>query len=102
MPEIRIVNSADIENCRIKSLSPAHYKNDGSCKCPIRLVRDGISAVYTEEDQDVTWVSDEYTEPRDTLYDCVVCERPIEDWTLFTCLDGGEAAHNKCVEVVQP
>jgi hypothetical protein len=64
----------------------------------VKLIpQDGIGGAYTEYGTDVTWVRDTYTEPRDTLYDCVVCEEPIEEWNLFTCLDGGEAAHIGCV-----
>jgi hypothetical protein len=31
--EIRIVKSSDVAACPITSLSPAHYRNDGSCRC---------------------------------------------------------------------
>lgn len=51
----------------------------------------------TETDADVAWVRDSYTEPREHLFRCCVCETEIEDWHLMTCLDGGEAAHRDCV-----
>lgn len=100
MAEIRIVKSSDVAKCRIRSLLPSHYKDGGGCKCPVRLVKDSISGLYTEEGTDATWTPDEYTEPRDTLFDCAACGQPIEDWNLWTCLDGGDAAHQGCVEVV--
>lgn len=53
----------------------------------------------TEADADVAWVRDSYTEPREYLFECCVCEAEIEDWDLMTCLDGGEAAHRSCVEI---
>ena len=31
--EIRIINSRDVAACPITSLSPAHYRDDGTCKC---------------------------------------------------------------------
>lgn len=55
----------------------------------------------TEDVADVAWVRDGYTEPREFLETCVVCEQEIEDWYLMTCLDGGEAAHNSCVEITK-
>ena len=64
----------------------------------IQLVPRG-DGTYAEPGTDVTWVEDSYTEPRETEFECVVCERPIEDWDLYTCLDGGDAAHVSCVEV---
>lgn len=30
----KVISSADIDACPIRSLSPAHYHDDGSCKCP--------------------------------------------------------------------
>lgn len=51
------------------------------------------------ENGSVIWVPDSYTEPRDSLFDCCVCDKPIEDWNLWTCMDGGEAAHNACVVI---
>lgn len=48
---------------------------------------------------DVAWVRDSYTEPRESLFDCSECEQPIEEWDLWTCLDGGDAAHQGCVEI---
>lgn len=69
----------------------------------IRLVRTG-DGTYDELDEQgnregVAWVRDEYTEPRDTLYECAACGLDIEDWWLWTCLDGGDTAHRSCVEV---
>lgn len=51
---------------------------------------------YTEEGGEAVWVRDEYTEPRETLFDCIACGRPVEDWFLFTCLSGGETLHYGC------
>lgn len=48
---------------------------------------------------EVAWIRDGYTEPRDSLYDCDDCGEPIEEWELWTCLDGGEAAHLRCVTI---
>lgn len=67
----------------------------------IQLVKDGMAGVYTEVGTDTSWTPDEYTEPREFLFDCCACDNPIEDWALWTCLDGGEAAHKGCVKVVQ-
>lgn len=47
----------------------------------------------------VTWILDTYTEPRDSLFPCEACGEDIEEWELWTCLDGGEAAHITCVEI---
>jgi hypothetical protein len=71
-------------------------------KTKIRLVGNGTSGAWTEEGTDATWVRDQYTEPRETLFDCAACEEPIKDWYLYTCLDGGDAAHLDCVELVTP
>lgn len=57
---------------------------------------------YAEDGQDVTWVLTSYTEPREALDDCADCGRPIGDWDLFLCLDGGETAHAGCVTIITP
>lgn len=71
----------------------------------IKLVSndDGVfanSGTFSEPGTDVTWIRSEYTEPRESLFDCCVCDKPIEDWYMYTCMDGGEDAHIDCVEVV--
>ena len=55
---------------------------------------------YAELDFDVTWVRDAYTYPIETLMDCCVCLKDINDDTFFTCLDGGDTAHNDCTEIL--
>jgi len=42
---------------------------------------------------DVIWVRDSYTEPREG--------QPIDEMDLFTCLDGGDAAHVSCVQITK-
>lgn len=54
---------------------------------------------YAEPGQDVAWVLTSYTEPREHLDDCTECGEPIGDWTLFLCMDGGEAAHVNCTAI---
>jgi hypothetical protein len=51
------------------------------------------------ETDDVVWVRDMYTEPREVVLDCASCERPIGDTEFFTCLDTGEAVHVWCIKV---
>lgn len=48
---------------------------------------------------DVAWVRDSYTEPREAEFECDECKQPIEEDDFWTCLDGGEAAHQGCVEI---
>lgn len=48
---------------------------------------------------EVYWLLTTYTEPREMLSDCVVCELEIEEWDHYVCLDGGESAHPGCVEI---
>jgi hypothetical protein len=48
---------------------------------------------------DVTWIRDSYTEPRGFLFECADCGSGIAEWEMFSCLDGGDAAHTGCVEV---
>ena len=50
---------------------------------------------------EVAWVRDSYTEPREAEFECCECRQPIEDEHFWTCLDGGEAAHKSCVEIVE-
>jgi hypothetical protein len=50
---------------------------------------------------DVIWVRDSYTEPREGLFECCECEQPIDEMDLFTCLDGGDAAHVSCVQITK-
>lgn len=33
-PRTFVVRKSDIDRCPRHSLSPHHYRNDGSCKCP--------------------------------------------------------------------
>lgn len=71
----------------------------------ITLIASGLG-LYAElaEDgtvNDVAWVRDRYTEPRDTEFECAACGKPITEWELWTCLDGGEAAHEDCVTIHQ-
>lgn len=68
----------------------------------IKLTANGDGSYTEVGTDDVTWVRDSYTEPRETIFDCDVCDQPIFEWELWTCLDGGEAAHTACVEVVTP
>jgi hypothetical protein len=64
----------------------------------VTLIPAGLGT-YTEPGQDVVWVRDRYTEPREAEFECCVCERPIEEWEFWTCMDGGEAAHEDCVTI---
>lgn len=74
-------------------------------EAPIKLAANGdgtyreVGHEVNDVDPHVTWVKTEYTEPREATDECTVCEKPIEDWQLWLCLDGGEAAHLSCVEV---
>lgn len=68
----------------------------------ITLIRTSQPGVYAELSadgrlNDVAWVRDGYTEPRDGDFDCTVCEKPITEGRFWTCLDGGDAAHDGCV-----
>lgn len=63
----------------------------------ITLVRHGDDRL-TEGSAE--WVYDSYTEPREALAQCCVCGQEIGEWYLYTCLDGGEAAHLRCVRIV--
>ena len=51
---------------------------------------------YSEGDSDAAWTRTEYTEPREYLEKCVVCDQAIVDRELWLCLDGGETAHGRC------
>ena len=62
----------------------------------IQLLNAGLGT-YTEPGTDVVWVRDRYTEPREADFDCCECQQPITEWEFWTCLDGGEAAHEGCV-----
>jgi len=46
--EIRIINSRDIVACPITSLSPAHYRDDGSCRCDEVAEVAAAKAAFTE------------------------------------------------------
>jgi hypothetical protein len=65
----------------------------------VKLYRVGTQEYGEVGAPDVTWVLDEYTEPRGSSFDCCACGDEIEEDTLWTCLDGGEAAHRQCVEI---
>jgi len=65
---------------------------------PIRLVKNE-DATATEVGTDAVWVATGYTEPRENLDVCVVCDGDIEEWELWLCLDGGDCAHTGCVEM---
>jgi hypothetical protein len=60
--------------------------------------RDGT---LSEEGQDVVWVRTSYTEPREALDECCVCEEEIEEWDLLLCMDGGESAHLECADITR-
>jgi hypothetical protein len=62
----------------------------------ITLVPAG-DGTYTEPGTDVTWVRDSYTEPREAEFECCACGQPVTGWDFWTCMDGGEAAHEYCV-----
>lgn len=64
----------------------------------IVLVKAGLGT-YTEPGTDVVWIRDSYTEPREAEFECDACGKPITEWELWTCMDGGEAAHLDCVRV---
>ena len=68
------------------------------------LARDDGTYAELESDgsvNEVAWVRDSYTEPREAEFECCECQLPIEEDHLWTCLDGGEAAHQGCVEIVE-
>ena len=54
---------------------------------------------FTEAGTEATWVRDTCTEPREAEFECAGCDLPIGDWDLWTCLDGGDAAHLSCVVI---
>lgn len=57
--------------------------------------------MYGEIGTPCMWVHDQYTWPLEGFLTCCECGYEITDETLWTCLDGGDAAHNGCVEVVR-
>lgn len=63
------------------------------------FVRNNGDSTYIEENTDAVWVRDSYTEPREMLFGCIACGEEITDWDLWTCLDGGDAAHTSCVTI---
>lgn len=65
----------------------------------IQLISNG-DGTLSEPGTDVTWVPDAYTEPRETVFNCDDCGGQITEWYFWTCMDGGEAAHTRCVTVV--
>ena len=71
----------------------------------ITLIRSGLGMYAELEDNgtvnDVAWVRDRYGEPREAEFDCASCGKPITEWELWTCLDGGDAAHEGCVTIHQ-
>lgn len=71
----------------------------------ITLLATGLGLYSELEDNgsvlDVTWVRDCYTEPRGPDFDCASCGKPITEWELWTCLDGGDTAHEGCVTIHQ-
>lgn len=71
------------------------------------IVEPDVDGTYTEwtgtprggKPEHVIWIRDSYTEPREFLFVCADCGELIEEWELYSCLDGGDAAHTGCVEV---
>lgn len=53
---------------------------------------------FRELGTEVTWVRDQYTEAP-VPFTCAACDAEIPDEPFWTCLDGGDAAHTKCVTI---
>lgn len=51
-PRVLTITQADVDRCPLRSLAPAHYRQDGTCRCRTNHATDEFNMVW-QNDQDV-------------------------------------------------